>query len=277
MMSKIDVTDPALSFTSLNDHQTSTIVLLHGGLSCRLEWAEVAPLLSDYHILLPDLPSHSESRDIELKSIEDAATHVSRLIRAHAHGSRAHVVGLSMGGFIAQRLAIEHPSLVSSLFVSGAEPYRGLRLVIARQPRVLYLAVWIILFFPDWLYWQYASWIGFRRHEALLVEMRRNCNQDMLRNEFASIVLYRLEDVTKIRARMLAVAGGRQDDVEATAMVGEALRSRGIKDYQSKDFSKAVVVKGALHAWNIQYPELFARGIRAWIEGADLPHEFEDI
>ncbi|KAJ3544757.1 hypothetical protein NM208_g2891 [Fusarium decemcellulare] len=277
MATKIDTLDLTLSFTSLNDHQPSTIILLHGGLSCRLEWAEVVPLLSEYHVLLPDLPSHSESRDIELKSIEDAATHVSRLIRAHAHGSRAHVVGLSMGGFIAQRLAIEHPSLVSSLFVSGAEPYRGLRLFIAHQPRILYWAVWLILFLPDWLYWQYASWIGFRRHEALLVEMRRNCSQDMLRNEFASIVLYRLEDVIKIRARMLVVAGGKQDDVGATAMVGEALRNRGIDGCQSKRFSRAVAVKEALHAWNLQYPELFAYGIRAWIEGTDLPQEFEDI
>jgi hypothetical protein len=35
------------------------------------------------------------------------------------------------------------------------------------------------------------------------------------------------------------------------------------------------VVKGAVHAWNLQMPEVFAEGVRAWVEGRELPGEFE--
>ncbi|VUC27787.1 unnamed protein product [Clonostachys rosea] len=272
--------DPSsLFFLSLGDHNPTTIILLHGGLSCHLEWSEVVPhLVGRYHVLLPDLPSHSASRHIKLVSIEDVADRVAELIRTHAHGSRAHVVGLSMGGFIAQRLAIEHPSLVSSLFVTGAEPYReGIRLTVAHYPAFVFCVVWLILFLPDWLYWIYASWIGFRRHEALLVEMRKNCRLEMLRNEFASIVRYKVSHVKRIQARTITVAGGKQDDVAGTALVGDALRHRAIEGSELRSMSRAVVVHQALHAWNLQFPALFAAGILAWIENTALPEAFHDI
>lgn len=269
----------SLFFVSLGDHNPTTIILLHGGLSCHLEWSEVVPhLVGRYHVLLPDLPSHSASRHIKLVSVEDVADRVADLIRTHAHGSRAHVVGLSMGGFIAQRLAIEHPSLVMSLFVTGAEPYReGIRLTVAHQPALVFCVVWLILFLPDWLYWSYASWIGFRRHEALLIEMRQNCTLEMLRNEFRSIVRYKLSDVKRIQSRTITVAGGKQDDVAGTALVGNALRDRDIEGSESRFMSRSVVVNQALHAWNLQYPALFAAGILAWIENTALPEEFQDI
>jgi hypothetical protein len=37
----------------------------------------------------------------------------------------------------------------------------------------------------------------------------------------------------------------------------------------------AAVVREAVHAWNLQMPEVFAEGVRAWVEGRELPGEFE--
>lgn len=263
-----------LSFHSLNEEKNTTIILLHGGLSCHLEYAEVIPSLEAYHILLPDLPAHSASRSIPLTSLDNVADHIAHLIRSHAKNSRAHVVGLSMGGFIAQRMAINHPDLVLSLFVTGAEPYRGVRRRIAHYPSVLFIVSWLILALPDALYWRYASYMGFRRHETLLGEMRGNCSLWMLREEFASIVRFTLEDVGKIRARTLMVAGGRQDDVGATALAGQVLKAREMGGRKVDDGSHAVVVRDALHAWDLQFSELFGRGVLAWVEQKPLPKEF---
>ncbi|KAM0328663.1 hypothetical protein ACHAQA_005075 [Verticillium albo-atrum] len=267
--------DSALSFVSLNKDNASTIILLHGGISCHLEYAEVVPLLSGYHLLLPDLPGHSTSRHIALVSLEDSADHVADLIRAEAHDSKAHVVGLSFGGFVAQTLAIRHPSLVASLFVTGAEPFRGFRLSISQYPSVIHAFTWLLLGLPDVLYWRYAAWVGLRRHEELLVEMRRNCQREMMRPEFESIARHTLEDVSKIQARTLMVAAGKQDDVEGSKLAGEALGSRMVDGQRRDDGSRAVVVRDALHAWDLQFPELFARGVLAWVEMEPLPEEYE--
>jgi hypothetical protein len=44
-----------------------------------------------------------------------------------------------------------------------------------------------------------------------------------------------------------------------------------------RDESRAFVVNGAVHAWNLRWPELFAEGIRAWIEKRELPKEFKEL
>ncbi|EEY21562.1 conserved hypothetical protein [Verticillium alfalfae VaMs.102] len=266
---------PMLAFVSLNIEKPSTIVLLHGGLSCHLEYADVIPLLSEYHLLLPDLPQHSESIHIPLVSLENVADHVADLISVNAHGGKAHVVGLSFGGFAAQVTAMRHPSLVTSLFVTGAEPFQGLRLRASQYPSLIYGFTWSLLGLPDALYWRYAAWMGLRRHDDLLVEMRKNCQLAMLRDEFSTIARYRLEDVGKIEARTLMVAGGRQDDVGASKLAGQVLENRIIRGQRLDDGSRSVVVRDALHAWDLQFPELFARGVLAWVEERPLPEGYE--
>ncbi|KAM0633922.1 hypothetical protein ACHAPW_002858 [Verticillium nonalfalfae] len=243
------------------------------GLSYRERY--VIPLLSEYHLLLPDLPQHSESIHIPLVSLENVADHVADLISVNAQGGKAHVVGLSFGGFAAQVTAMRHPSLVTSLFVTGAEPFQGLRLRASQYPSLIYGFTWSLLGLPDALYWRYAAWMGLRRHEDLLVEMRKNCQLGMLRDEFSTIARYRLEDVGKIEARTLMVAGGRQDDVGASKLAGQVLENRMIRGQRLDDGSRSVVVRDALHAWDLQFPELFARGVLAWVEERPLPEVYE--
>lgn len=108
------------------------------------------------------------------------------------------------------------------------------------------------------------------RHEELLGEMRANLRTEMVRDVYTSILKFTDEDVRAVGVRTLAVAGGLQDDVEGTRRMGRELRG-GCKE------SKAVVVRNAVHTWDLQLPGLFAQGVKAWIEGWELPVEFEEL
>ncbi|CAG9951791.1 unnamed protein product [Clonostachys rosea f. rosea IK726] len=155
-----ELPDTLLSFTSWNDDKPTTIVLLHGGFTCRLEFALVLPHLSDFHVLLPDLPLHSASRHIQPGTTDKSASCVAQLIRSHAHGGKAHVVGVSMGGYIGQCLALDQPDLVLSLFVTGAAPVVGKRLFMAQWTRVTYYTMKLMLhWLPDWVY-RYQNSLG---------------------------------------------------------------------------------------------------------------------
>lgn len=124
-----------------------TIVFLHGTRLTGASWApQLAELGEEFHCLAPDLPGHGSAAD-EPFSLAGAADRVADLIATRAHGGRAIVVGLSLGGYVAMDLAASHPDRVRGLVISGAtaEPvwprsaaYHALALSFRRIPeRVL--------------------------------------------------------------------------------------------------------------------------------------------
>ena len=258
-----------LFFLSLNEDKEQTIVLLHALLSSRLEYEMVTPHLSNYHLLVPDINGHSNSADILPATIQASTERVAALIAKHAHGGKAHVVGLSMGGFITWNLAKEHPELVHTAFASGAAPFQGFLKWLTSRPSLIWYGMKVLIgAMPDGMYWWLVEKKGMRRHEQLLAEMRTNLRWEVVRDVYLSAQGNTWKVASEVRARTLTVAGGKEDDVPATKRMGELLPVEG---------SKAYVVKEAIHGWDLVFPELFARGILAWIEGRPLPDEYEAL
>lgn len=123
-----------------------TIVFLHGTRLSGAAWAgQAAALGDDFHCLAPDLPGHGTAEHRSF-TLDGAAAEVADLIAREAHGGRAVLVGLSLGGYVAMAVAARWPERVAGLVVSGAtaEPvgprslaYRGLALLFARVPEAV--------------------------------------------------------------------------------------------------------------------------------------------
>lgn len=62
------------------------------------------------------------------------------------------------------------------------------------------------------------------------------------------------------------------DQVDAIREMGVVLKE-GVKERGV--VNKAVVVRDAYHPWHLQFPELFAAGVKGWIGSGELPREFE--
>ena len=101
-----------------------TVVLSHA-LGCDLTmWDDTAAQLAPgYTVLRYDHRGHGASEVVPGPcSIEDMADDAAALIASQA-GGPVHFVGLSMGGMVAQQIAVRHPQLITSIVVANSSSY----------------------------------------------------------------------------------------------------------------------------------------------------------
>ena len=97
------------------------LVLVHGLGGAAWNFTDLAPLLAARHrVLVPDLPGHGGTEPLpQLESLSDLAAHVAA-VAEREDMSPAAMLGYSMGGPVALRLAVERPEAVSSLVLVAA-------------------------------------------------------------------------------------------------------------------------------------------------------------
>jgi pimeloyl-ACP methyl ester carboxylesterase len=100
------------------------LILLHGGLGASEMFDPILDqLAAGRRVITVDLPGHGHTAGPgKPLRYEDMADQIAGLIR-HLGLDRADVMGLSLGGGVAQRTAIQHPALVRRLIVVSA-PFR---------------------------------------------------------------------------------------------------------------------------------------------------------
>ena len=110
---------PQLHFTR---EGSGPVVVLAHALGCDLSmWDEVVrELARGFTVLRYDHRCHGRSQIVPGPfRIEDLADDAADLVRREAAGP-VHFVGLSMGGMVAQQLAVRHPELVSSVVMNAS-------------------------------------------------------------------------------------------------------------------------------------------------------------
>ena len=94
-------------------------MLVHGLGGAASNWVVLAPLLARHRLLVPDLPGHGGSTPLPaLPSLSALADRVW-LVMERERIRRAAVVGHSMGGVVAMRLALRRPHAVSALVLAA--------------------------------------------------------------------------------------------------------------------------------------------------------------
>jgi pimeloyl-ACP methyl ester carboxylesterase len=97
------------------------LLLVHGLGGSALNWVAVAPALASRHrVVVPDLPGHGRSGPLPHPSGASLfADDLAELIRRE-EAAPVVVVGHSLGGLVALRLAIRHPDLVGGVLLAAA-------------------------------------------------------------------------------------------------------------------------------------------------------------
>lgn len=268
----------AIWHTTFGSRSNPTLLLLHGIFNSHLEFLYLVPYLKkDFYIVLVDLPGHSRSRSPTLNTyrLPQIASELAALIRDVSPNHRAHVVGVSYGGFCGLELARLHPDVVESLFASGTPLFEGTQKFLASKPWLMTLIMGSTMYMPNSLYWRIYAKAGVLKDSQLRKENKANFSKTLVENGFGGCLGVTIDTIGKIRdARVVVVAGGLQDNLDVTKEMGNALRKAGGSE-SSK--CKSMVVRKAVHAWDMEYPKLFAEEIKAWVEERDLPEEYEEV
>lgn len=106
---------------SAND-DTETILCLHGiGGDDKSFLPQLAGLSDTYRVISWNMPGYGQSAQLTALTFESLANSFAALINELKHNGLTrgpvHIMGQSIGGMIAQEVAISHPSLVKSLLL----------------------------------------------------------------------------------------------------------------------------------------------------------------
>jgi pimeloyl-ACP methyl ester carboxylesterase len=117
----LDVDGHPLRYAAVGLTSAPLVLLVHGSPGGWEAWAGLLMdpgLSSTARVLAPDRPGFGGSEPgVPLPSLRAQAARLAALLRAEGHGRKAVVLGHSLGGPIAVRLAMDDPDLVSSLIL----------------------------------------------------------------------------------------------------------------------------------------------------------------
>lgn len=114
-----------LHSTQAGSSGSAAVVMLHSLALDAGVWTSVIPRLeSQFQVVALDLRCHGRSPTSADFTVEDMADDVAETL-ASMGVERVTVVGLSLGGCVAQSVAVRHPGLVSSLVLADTTAWYG--------------------------------------------------------------------------------------------------------------------------------------------------------
>lgn len=110
----------SIHFVETGNKDGASIVFIHGGGISSWMWDNQLKYFKDYHCITLDLPEHGLSVEEGTISIKGSVETVSDIIKKHANGEKAHVVGHSLGAKVVVELLNTAPNLVDHAVVASA-------------------------------------------------------------------------------------------------------------------------------------------------------------
>jgi pimeloyl-ACP methyl ester carboxylesterase len=239
------------------------VVLVHGGLGSRRLWApQVEALRDSYRVIAYDLRGHGDTR-----GATRPASYGPRLLAADLEGlldalglDAVTVVGLSVGGFVAQELALSRPERVEALVLADTWARTGMRRserLIGRGLSPLVVAGLTLLGTGA-----LARVTGthlepeLRRERELMVRAVANTDRrDAVRIWRGLAEHDTIARLGQVRVPTLVIAGDRDRNMDQAALMHRLIPG-----------SELTVLPGAGHASNLHRAQLFNAALRPFLD-----------
>jgi pimeloyl-ACP methyl ester carboxylesterase len=255
----------ALTVFKAGNPANPVIVFLHAlGITSWMWTDQVESLKADHYCLSIDLPGNGDSYQAEWGSLANAAAQVANTIRAEVPGQKVHLVGLSLGGYVALQVLADHPDMVESVIVSGVtvEPFKNPWMMRAMLTVMAPMMAWgpMIQLNIKTMHLPPETAPMFKRDA-------KRMKPSMFKAMYNEVLTFQPPATLKQRYQpVLAVAG----DSEV-----EMIRDNLGKMVDLLPNVQTALVPNAHHGWSGEHPALFTAMIRAWVEEAPLPSELQ--
>ncbi len=243
-----------------------SIVFLHGVGTSGWMWQMQITALADFHCLNVDLPGHGKSNRVEWVSLANTADQIAQIIQAYTQHGRAHVVGLSLGGYIALMLLANHADVLDRVVMSGvtAAPVPNRALL------PLQLGLMSILLKRRWMVNQQAKALHLSpdMQAAFINNLRAMSMSSYRRIWREAAYFYAPPALRHVDTPTLIVAGSRESKIitQAVSTISNMM-----------PHASGRLAPGVGHGWNVEAPDLFNTMIRAWITGTPLPARLQAV
>jgi pimeloyl-ACP methyl ester carboxylesterase len=223
-------------------------------------WRKQIAALTDFHCLNVDLPGHGKSNHVTWVSLEDTADHIAALIQTRSTNGQAHIVGLSLGGYIALVLLEHHTDRLDRAVISGvtATPMPNRALLPVQ------LGLMTRLMKTRWFANMQAKSLRLPPDmQSAFTENLLAMSMQAYRRIWEEVVeFYVPPSLHRVKTPTLITAGGRESKIITQAV--DAI-PKIMPNAQGR------LAPGLGHGWNVEAPDLFNAMVRAWIRGAPLP------
>lgn len=242
--------------------EAPAILFLHGSPLSGAMWRPQMAGLRTFHCLAPDLPEHGRSAEVVPFEMGETVRWLADLIRTKTPRGRAHVVGLSFGGVVAQALMVHAPEVVGHVVLSGTSARLGFWL---RALFHLYLA--LNRPFLTWLPPEQLA--GLLRFQFSIP----SSFEGMVARDLAAVSADRM--IRFLRASYTQIETPAQVDEPVLVTVGQRetpfVRVMARQLVAEMDSAQGVLVPGVGHVWNLEAPDLFCDVVAAWVMDRALP------
>lgn len=249
-----------LTYNRSPNKKGQSVVFLHPIGTNGIIWRNPVAQLHDYDCLIPDLPGHGQNNHLPWVSIQESARLIAEVIQAQANGGKAHLIGFSLGAYVALELTMYYPELVHKTLISGLNilpvPNQFIRNIFGSVSS---------LFFKHPLFAERSAnqmQISPADYSAYL-NARKQVSLRAFRSASQECAAYTLPDEAgSIKQPVLALAGGNEADSVLDSLREMMSEIPNLKGY---------LVPFSGHAWVTEKPDLFCDTFLAWAKNYPLP------
>lgn len=243
-----------------------SIVFLHGIGTSGWMWEKQIASLADFHCLNVDLPGHGKSNHEVWVSLANTADQIARLIQARATNGRAHIVGLSLGGYVALVLLETYADMLDSVVMSGvtAAPMPNRALLPVQ------LSLMSVLLKRRWFAKAQAKSLQLTPDmQSAFADNLLAMSMHAYRQIWQEAAYFRVSpSLHHVTTRTLITAGSRESKIitQAVGTIANLMPN-----------AQGRLAPGLGHGWNLEAPDLFNAMVRAWFMDTPLPSRLQVV